>query len=202
MNQTANSQTPIFRLRHMITALLALALFLTGGLNIAWAQDVSKPVIAILDRDQVFLNSKVGKNAVATVRKRAQDYEKQVYAERDKLKAEEAKLKQQKTVLAKEEFQRRVRELRLKAQNLQLKVSGMRARLNRAMQAAKGKLLFEIVRTLPDIQKRRKFTVVLDRRNVLVFDERLNITKEVIAALDKRITTINLDAPPPRKKTN
>ena len=70
MNQTKHSQTQMFRLRQLLIVPFVLAFLATGGLNIAWAQEVSKPIIAILDRDQVFLKSKVGKNAIATVRQR------------------------------------------------------------------------------------------------------------------------------------
>ncbi len=180
----------------LLIVMLCGPILLAGSITTAaLAQKVPTPVIAILDTDKVFQESKAWKTAVASVQLRAQKFEKEIYAERDSLKAKEDELRKQKSVLAKDELQRRVGELRRKQIDLGRKAEGMRARLNRSMQSAKAKLGKEIRKTLPEIQKRKKITIVIERSRVLVFDQNLDITKDVIAALNKRVTKINIDDP-------
>jgi Skp family chaperone for outer membrane proteins len=181
----------------LATATLLLSCLLT--FSVVQAAKVPPPVIAVLDTEKVFRESKAGANAIATIRGRAKEFEQQIYAERDRLKAKEAELVKQKSVLAKEELQRRGSELQRQKQGLRLKAESMRANLNRGMEAAKVKLTNEIRRILPDIQKRKGITIVIDRNRVLTFHQELNITDEVIAELNKKVTKIDLD---PAKKTN
>ena len=189
---------------HKIPALVAavlLSCLLT--FNVAQAAKVPPPVIAVLDTEKVFRESKAGANAIATIRGRAKDFEKQIYAQRDQLKAKEAELVKQKSVLSKEELQRRGAELQRQKQGLRLKAESMRANLNRGMEAAKVKLTNEIRKILPDIQKRKGVTIVIDRQRVLTFHQELNITDEVIAELNKKVTKIDLgSAKPAAKKKN
>jgi Skp family chaperone for outer membrane proteins len=187
---------------HRILATVTVLLTCLLTFSLAEAAKVPPPVIAVLDTEKVFRESKAGANAIAAIRGRAKDFEKQIFAERDKLKVKEAELVKQKSVLAKEELQRRGAELQRQKQGLRLKAESMRANLNRGMAAAKVKLNNEIRRILPDIQKRKGITIVIDRQRVLTFHQELNITDDVIAELNKKVTKIDLDPVKPKAKKN
>ena len=191
-------------MRHSSTRGLAVALTVVVGLfsvfGSAIAATVPAPVIAVLDTEKVFRESKAGANAIMTIRGRAKDFEKQIYTERDQLKVKEDELIRQKSVLAKEELQRRGLELQRQKSSLRLKAESMRANLNRGMEAAKVKLTREIRRILPDIQKSRGITIVIDRQRVLTFNQDLDITDAVIAELDKKVTKIDLESAKTKKK--
>ncbi len=191
-------------MRHLSTRRLAAALtvivVLFTAIGSATAAKVPAPVIAVLDTEKVFRESKAGANAIKTIRGRAKDFEKQIYAERDQLKVKEDELIRQKSVLARDELQRRGLELQRQKSSLRLKAESMRANLNRGMEAAKVKLTREIRRILPDIQKSRGITIVIDRQRVLTFNQDLDITDAVILELDKNVTKIDLESPKTKKK--
>ena len=65
--------------------------------------------------------------------------------------------------------------------------------MNRALAGATRALRKEMAKVLAEIMKERKITITLARKAVLVFDQRLNITEDVLKRLDKNLPTIAVD---------
>jgi Skp family chaperone for outer membrane proteins len=57
-----------------------------------------------------------------------------------------------------------------------------------------------MAKVLAALMKERKITITLARKAVLVFDQRLNVTDEVLRRLDKSLPTIALDFKNPDQK--
>ncbi len=61
-----------------------------------------------------------------------------------------------------------------------------------AVQTAQAKILVESQPILKEIVDKRGATILLDRSAVMYFAPETDVTQEVIAALDKKITTVEV----------
>ena len=58
---------------------------------------------------------------------------------------------------------------------------------------ARNELLKNLNPIVKDYMKEKKIRVVLDKKNILLADENLDITKDIISLLNKKIKSINLN---------
>ena len=58
---------------------------------------------------------------------------------------------------------------------------------------AKAELLKALNPIVKDYMKERKIRMVIDKKNVLLADENLDITKDIIGLLNKKLKSINLN---------
>ncbi|HZD25709.1 MAG TPA: OmpH family outer membrane protein [Alphaproteobacteria bacterium] len=168
----------------------------------AAAGNDNAPVIAVLDVQKVLRESKAAQDVQQAVEQRRQTFEKKINDERDKLKAEEDKLRKQQTVLSPKAFDKRRRELERRYADLRRDADRTSSRLNDAVNAAMHTLRKEVAKIVADIMNEQNINITLARTAVLVFDERLNVTDQVLARLNEKLPKLDVDfdAPAPAQK--
>ena len=72
--------------------------------------------------------------------------------------------------------------------------------MNRAFIGATRKLRDEIAKVLTQLMAERKITITLARTAVLVFDQRLSVTGEVLKRLDKNMPNVTVEFKNPGAK--
>ena len=192
--------------RHIVAVgmICCMILFGSGGLTTARAQtsttSVDGPVIAVLDVQQVLRRAVAAKRIRKVMEARRKEFEEEISEERLQLQGEENQLRKQSTILSPEVMNNKRRLLENKVSDLRRKVEQKRGLLNRAFNGATSKLRQEIAKVLAVLMKERNITITLARKAVLVFDERLSVTEEVLKRLDKNLPNVKIDFKNPKNK--
>ncbi len=176
----------------------------SGGLTMARAQtsttSVDGPIIAVLDVQQVLRRAAAAKGIREVMEARRKKFEKEISEERLQLQGEETQLRKQSTILSPEAMSNKRRVLENKVSDLRRKAEQKRGILNRAFNGATRELRQEIAKVLADLMKEQNITITLARKAVLVFDQRLNVTEEVLKRLDKNLPNVKIDIRNPKNK--
>ena len=192
--------------RHIVAVGMLCCMILpgSGGLTTARAQtsttSVDGPVIAVLDVQQVLRRAVAAKRIRKVMEARRKKFEKEISEERLQLQGEENQLRKQSTILSPEAMNNKRRVLENKVSDLRRKAEQKRGILNRAFNGATRELRQEIAKVLADLMKERNITITLARKAVLVFDQRLSVTEEVLNRLDKNLPNVKIDFKNPKNK--
>ncbi len=162
--------------------------------------DAKQLVIAVLDVQLVMRRAAAAKGINTAMEARRKAFEEEIAAEREVLKDEEQKLRKQGTILSPEAMNEKRRVLENKISDLRRKAEQRRGILNRAFTGATRKLRSEIAKVLAEIMSERKITLTLARKAVLVFDQRLSVTDEVLKRLDENMPNVTVDFKNPDAK--
>jgi Skp family chaperone for outer membrane proteins len=188
--------------------LLPVAIVLVALADLANAQGKLErnPVIAVLDVQKVMRDAKAAKAIRRDVNAQRKKIEAQIGAEREKLKAEEQKLRQQRSILAPDAIAQKQRELERRYGELRRRADRAGGGFNRAVSTAMAKLNKEMGNIVARVMKEKGVNITLARDAVLVFDDKLNITSEIVTRLDKKVPRIKVDfeaasrKPAPKKR--
>ena len=187
--------------RYLSGACLTLLLSLPGAVLAAEAKapapkltaSIDDPIIAVLDVQQVLRRGAAAKGIRLAMEARRKAFEAEIAAERQQIQAEEQQLRKQSTILSPEASNEKRRLLEIKISDFRRKAEQRRGILNRAFTSATRVLRKEMATVLAELMKERKITLTLARKAVLVFDQRLSVTEDVLKRLDKRLPTVKVD---------
>ena len=192
--------------RHIVAVGMLCCMILpgSGGLTTARAQtsttSVDGPVIAVLDVQQVLRRAVAAKRIRKVMEARRKGFEEEISEERLQLQGEENQLRKQSTILSPEAMNNKRRVLENKISDLRRKAEQKRGILSRAFNGATRELRQEIAKVLADLMKERNITITLARKAVLVFDQRLSVTEEVLKRLDKNLPNVKIEFKNPKNK--
>ena len=111
----------------------------------------------------------------------------------NKLQEEEKKIIQQKKILKPEEYKSKVDDLRSKVSNLQKKRNDLLQNISKKRSKAKSELLKNLNPIIEEYMKEKTIRMVIDKKSLLLAEEKLNITKEILDRLNKKLKSINLE---------
>ena len=176
-------------------AWIGLALTLvTGGALPGWAQQTNTTDDAVFTIDRVGTIDLVEvlrqSTATSSVRalldeKRAQFQEEFAAREVD-LMAREKALQSKRDVMSAEAFGEEVRLFQAEVADVQREIQRKRKSLDNAFQQAQDKLRGLALEIVGDVAKERKLDLVLNRDNVLIFRNQLDLTTIVLERLNER----------------
>ena len=169
---------------------LAAALAFTAAPALAQKSDV-----LVMNQSKVIADSKAGQSIQAQLKTIGEAAQTQLQSEGQKLQTEGAQLKQTAESLSKEDLQKRVQALAVKEQGVQRLVQIRQAEVAQAEAAALSELSEALEPVVRQIMKKRKAKMVLRRADVAVMDDAVDITDEVIKALDKQVTSVKVTKP-------
>lgn len=176
--------------------MLAVAGLAGGALvNGAEAQNNGKaPVILIVDRAKIVSQTKAGKTIPSQAEDVKKNVEKELEAEADKLKKDIESFQKNASLMSEEVRKQKEQELAGRYQyGLPQRVQIMEQAFSAAVQQAQGKILVESQPILKDIVEKRGATILLDRSAVMYAAPETDVTQEVIAALDKKFPSVEVE---------
>lgn len=187
-------------MRNKIIAYVGAAILAVAGgagmvaVSGAQAQQAAKaPVILTLDQQQVLAQSKVGQSMQPQLAKLQKEANAELNAEAEKVVKEGEDLKKQKDLMAEDVWLQKAKEVAVKQNNLPV----LRDVKVRELQLSEQKALAEIGEAmkpiLKEIVERRGATLLLEHSAVMYASVDTDITQEVIAALDKKITSVKVE---------
>ena len=109
------------------------------------------------------------------------------------LKKKEKKIIAQKKVISSEEYKKQVENLRSKVKALQKQRNNLIETVAKQRSKARNELLKNLNPIIKDYMKEKKIRMVVDKKSLLLADENLNITDDIINLLNKKIKSIKLN---------
>lgn len=176
-------------------AAIAAASFFTlaVGSGVEAQSDAKAPVILIVDRAQLVQNSKAGKTIPDQAQKVRDNVAGELEAEKAKLEKEIQDFQKNASLMSDEVRAQKEQELAVRSQvGLPQRVQIMDQAFTSVVQNAQAKILIESQPILKDILEKRGATILLDRAAVMYASPETDITQEVLAELDKKMKTVEV----------
>ena len=146
----------------------------------------------ILNFKYILNESEAGKKAQNFLKKKLENGLKSLREKEKKIQEEEKKIIQQKKIITPEEYKKKVTELRGKVSSLQQERNKLLESVAKERAKARQELLKNLNPILKDYMKEKKIRMVIDKKSILLVDENLNITKDIIKLLNQKLKSIKL----------
>ena len=137
-------------------------------------------------------NSDAGKKAQSSLKSKLENGMKNVRDKEKKILEEEKKIIQQKKIISAEEYKKKVTDLRNKVSALQKERNNLLESVAKQRSQARNELLKNLNPIIQEYMKKNNIRMVVDKKSLLLADENLNITKQIMALLNNKIKSINL----------
>ena len=146
-----------------------------------------------IDFKYILNESDAGKKAQSSLKKKLEGGIKSLKDKEKKIQEEEKKLIQQKKVISAEDYKKKVSELRNKVTSLQKERNQLLETVSKQRTKARNELLKNLNPIIKQYMEEKKIRMVVDKKSLLLADEKLNITKEIMELLNKKLKSINLN---------
>ena len=146
-----------------------------------------------LDFKFILNQSDAGKKTQDFLKKKLDNGFKGINKKEKNILEEEKKLIQQKKILSAEDYKKKVSTLREKVSALQKERNSLMQSVAKQRNKAKNILLQNLNPIVKDYMKEKNIRVVIDKKSILLADESLDITKNIMDRLNKKLKSIKLD---------
>lgn len=168
---------------------LAALLCLVGPYGGLWAQDaqqlsIPSPIL-IIDQDRLYAESRSGSERLEALEQEAQILASENQRIEQELIAEERALTEQRPGLPADEFRALADAFDQKVQRIRTEQDEKARALTRARDEAQSAFFQEVAGVILEIVREKGAVVVLDRRDVFLSAERIDITNEAIRRINE-----------------
>ena len=146
-----------------------------------------------LDFKYILNKSDAGKKAQVFLKNKLEKGIKNIQAKEKKIQEEEKKIIQQKKIITSEEYKKKVTDLRSKVSKLQKERNTLLETVSKQRSKARNELLKNLNPIIADFMKEKKIRMVVDKKSLLLADENLDITNDIMAILNKKLKSIKID---------
>ena len=152
-----------------------------------------------IDFKLILNQSDAGKKAQSFLKNKLEKGIKSLKEKEKKLQDEERKLIEQKKISLKkkiisaDEYKKKVTDLRSKVSSLQKERNSLLQSVAKQRSNAKNELLKNLNPIVKNYMEEKKIRVVLDKKNILLADENLDITKDIMSLLNQKLKSIKLN---------
>ena len=146
-----------------------------------------------LDFKYILNESDAGKKANKTLKNQLDQGIKTLKEKEKKLQKEEKDIIQQKKLLSPEEYKKKITTLRTKVSSLQKERNSILESISKKRRNARNQLLGALNPIVKNFMAEKNIKIVLDKKSILLGDENLDITNDIMVLLNKKIKSINLN---------
>ena len=146
-----------------------------------------------LDFKYILNKSEAGKKAQVFLKNKLNNGIKSLKDKEKQLQEEEKKIIQQKKVLSAEEYKKKVTNLRSKVSSLQKERNTLLEEVSKQRAKARSELLKNLNPIMKDYMLSKNIRMIIDKKSMLLADENLDITNDIIAILNKKLKSIKLN---------
>jgi len=179
--------------------LLLAAPLLARAEEAAGPAPVPAPVIGIVDVDEIQLEALAAKALRTQIDKYRQDFQQQSASEEQVLRTTQQAIEQQRKTLSPDALAEKARTFDASVADYQRRDLARRRALEKSFSQAMGKLQQAMFEATRKVATAHGANIILPRGQVVLFDDKMNMTKEIIALMDKALPTV--DVPPPQIET-
>ena len=127
------------------------------------------------------------------LKKKLDDGAKALQNKEKAIQDEEKKIIKQKKVISAEEYKKKVNDLRNKVSSLQKERNLLLSEVSKQRSKAKTELLKNLNPIIQEYMKEKNIRIVLDKKSILLADENLDITQDIIKRLNSKLKSIKLN---------
>ena len=146
-----------------------------------------------LDFKYILNQSDAGKKAQTYLKNQLDNGVKALQKKEKAIQEEERKIIQQKKVISAEEYKKKVTALRAKVESLQKERNSLLSEVSKKRSKARTELLKNLNPIIKDYMKEKNIRMVLDKKSMLLADEGLDITKDIVKILNSKLKSIKLN---------
>ena len=146
-----------------------------------------------LDFKLILNESNAGKKAQSFLKNKLEKGIKSIQEKEKKIQSEEKKIIQQKKVISAEEYKKKVTELRSKVTSLRKERQTLLNSVAKQRAKAKNDLIKNLNPILKNYMVEKNIKMVIDKKNLLLADDTLDISKDIMSLLNKKLSSIKLD---------
>ena len=146
-----------------------------------------------LDFKYILNESVAGKKANQVLKKQLDQGIKKLKDQEKKLQKDEKDIIQQKKILSPEEYKKKIMALRTKVSNLQKERNLLLESVSKKRRSARKQLLDSLNPIVKGFMAEKNINIVLDKKSILLGNENLDITKEIMGLLNNKLKSINLN---------
>ena len=165
--------------------IILLSLFFFNSLSV-------KAETFFLDFKYILNESDAGKKANKFLKDELNKNLKNLKDKETKLQNEEKEIIQKKKVLSPEEYKKKITNLRQKVLSLQKERNTSLDSISKKRNKARNELLAALNPIVKNYMSEKNIKIVLDKKSILLADEKHDITKDVISLLNKQIKSLNI----------
>ena len=155
--------------------------------------NLSADVPYYLDFKYILNQSDAGKKAQTYLKNKLDNGIKELQKKEKAIQEEERKIIQQKKVISAEEYKKKVTDLRKKVESLQNERNSLLEKVSKQRSKAKTELLKNLNPIIQEYMKEKNIRIVLDKKSILLADENLNITQDIVKRLNNKLKSIKLN---------
>ncbi len=170
-----------------VTRILLILFFLTAPLSI----QADMPYF--LDFKYVLNESSAGKKAQTELKNRLDKGIKEIIEKEKKLQEEEKQIISQKKIIKPDEYKNKVKQLRSKVIKLQKERENLINKTSLSRNKARNELLKNLNPIIKEYMQQKKIRMVVDKKSLLLADDNLDITKDIMDMLNKKLKSIKLN---------
>ncbi|MFZ9469467.1 MAG: OmpH family outer membrane protein [Rickettsiales bacterium] len=148
--------------------------------------------IGVLDVDKIIQESLAVIDIQKKVDTKKTSYEADINKKQSQLETEQKKLEDKKITLSKEAFDKEVKTFEAKVEDLKTYIDRKQNSLKKASIDAMSKVNDKVKVIVSEISKDKNLDVIMPSSQTLFFKDELDITAEVLATLNKKITKVDV----------
>ena len=146
-----------------------------------------------IDFKYILNESKAGKKAQNSLKTKLENGLNRLKEQEKNIKEEEKKIIQQKKLITADEYKKKINGLRNKVSTLQKDRNKLLEDVSKQRTKARNELLKNLNPILKDYMKEKNIRIVLDKKSILLADENLNITDDIMKILNQKLNSIKLN---------
>ena len=155
--------------------------------------NLSAEVPYYLDFKYILNQSDAGKKAQTYLKNKLDNGIKALQKKEKAIQEEERKIIQQKKVISAEEYKKKVTELRYKVASLQKERDSLLTEVSKQRSKARSELLKNLNPIIKEYMKEKNIRMVLDKKSMLLADDSLDITQNIVKILNSKLKSIKLN---------
>ena len=168
---------------------LILVVFISSFFN----QNISAELPYYLDFKFILNESIAGKKAQKDLKNKLESGLKELNKTEQNLQSDEKKIIAQRKIISDEEYKKKVKELRKKVINLQKNKKNLLDTVAKQRSKARSELLKNLNPVIKDYMQEKKIRYVMDKKSLILADESLDITQDIIKKLNDKIKSVKLN---------
>jgi outer membrane protein len=155
--------------------------------------------VIVVDVQALLQNSKAAKMVRSQMEQKRNEYAKEISHAEEALRAERDALQRQQASLSADALNKKAREFQQRVNDLDRDVQSKRAALEKSNNEALTKIQQTMLKIIADIARQRHANLVLQRTDLVLFDQSFDVTDQVMQKLDEEmpVLTVNFVTPEP-----
>ena len=172
--------------------LLAMLVLQTSFVRAQVSSELEPVSLAVVDFRGVLAKSEAARNIRSAVDEKRQELRKYFLEVENSLRDEQKDLSKKRSIVTAEAFEQRARKLKEKAQSAQKLAQTSNQKLKKSFDQAMDKVQKELLRIVAEVAEESGVGVVLFRSAIVIAVKKLDISKEVLQRLNKKLPEVKV----------